>query len=212
MASIRVFPKNLPIAIVDGHTYLQITNGRIRNRDAGESRIRPRYSVVPEQLRVGWILPLQEQFDVFDEWYEEGLISGTLDFDLQIDNRGTATEFTWYTCQFEGDYTCEVLDPFGYQIRATLRLIDDLGTLRIPPGIETTISLNFGLSARASAPQLAASIGLNFGLWAEIPLGPMEASISLNFGLAWALPASDMRETDIGDIRETEAGDTRITD
>ncbi len=161
-------------------------------------------------------MPLQEQFDVFDEWYEEGLISGTLDFDLQIDNRGTATEFTWYTCQFEGDYTCEVLDPFGYQIRATLCLIDDLGTLRIPPGIETTISLNFGLSARASAPQLAASIGLNFGLWAEIPLGPMEAGISLNFSMEWTVPplppVGDMRETDAGAARETATGTARETD
>lgn len=216
MASIRVVPKTLPIAIVDGHTYSQITNGRIRNRDTGESRIRSRYSTVPEQLHVGWILPLQEQFDVFDEWYEEDLASGTLNFDLQIDNRGTATEFTWYTCQFEGDYRCEVLDPFGYQIRATLRLVEDLGTLRIPPGIESTIGLRFGLSARTVPPTLAATIGLHFGLQARMALPSLQASIGLSFGLAWlqppAPPPAEARETDAGAGRETDAGVTRETD
>lgn len=216
MSSVRIYPLQLPSVLVEGHGFQPEPNARERARDQGEMRLRPRWRSVPELCTVSWLYVEQAQFDAFDAWYEDQLLAGSLDFDLLVQDRGTPFGRRWYTAQFVGDYRCEVLDALMYRVSATLRLVEDLGTLRIPPGVEATIGLRFGFSAQTSAPPLAATIGLHCGLQAQMPLGALAASIGLNSGLAWVLPPppplGDMRETDAGDARETDAGATRETD
>lgn len=217
MSSVRVYSLDLPEPMVDEYGFQPKPNARLRDRDQGEARMRPRWRSVPELLTVNWTLVTQEEFDVFHEWYERDLDVGSLDFDLPVQARGTPFDFTWYTAQFVGDYKCEVLDPFGYLVSATLLLIEELGSVRIPPGIEASIGLPFTLLARTVAPQFAATINLNFVLTAE-PANPiLEAILGLQFGLAWAssgaVPTSSQtRETEVGEDREIESGELRVTD
>lgn len=202
--------------MVDEYGFQPKPNARLRDRDQGEARMRPRWRSVPELLTVNWTLITQEEFDIFHEWYERDLDVGSLDFDLQVQARGTPFELTWYTAQFVGDYKCEVLDPFGYLVSATLLLIEELGTVRIPPGIEVTIGLPFALIANTAPPPFAAIIGLNFVLTAITPQTSLISTIELPLGMVWALPpvpsSSQERETDFGDVRETDVSDVRYTD
>ena len=178
--------------------------------------MRPRWRTVPELLNLSWIFVTQEQFDTFDEWYEDYLVAGSLDFDLPVQARGTDFEFQWYTAKFVKDYKSEVLDPFGYLVTGTVELIKDLGSVRIPPGIQATIGLPFTVTVETAPPPFAATINLNFVLTVETPQVSVVSSIELIFGLTWGSPpvpsASQERETEAGDSRETDVSDTRYTD
>ena len=215
MSSIRIYPLDLPAPLVEGHGFQPEPNARERPRDQGEMRMRPRFRSVPELCTVSWLYVEQAHFDAFDVWYEDELLAGSLDFDLRVQDRGTEFGRRWYTAQFVGDYRCDVLDALMYRVSATLRLVEDLGTLRIPPGIEATIGLNFGLRAQTAAPPFAVTIGMNFVLQASMPMPPLAASIGLNFTLHAAMPLAPLgglRETDAGASRETDAGTTREID
>jgi hypothetical protein len=217
VSSVRLYPPALPIAHVDGHAFQSEPNARKRPRDQGEMRMRPRFRSVPELLTATWMYKTQEEFDAFDAFYEDALLSGSLEFDVPVHDRGTPTGRRWYTAQVVGDYRCDFDLPRIYRVTATLRLIEDLGTVRIPPGIQATIGINFGLTARTQAPTVAATIGLNFIMTAQAPVPAPGALISLDFAMAWVVPSGDPllsqdRETDAGEARETDAGDDRQTD
>jgi hypothetical protein len=219
VSSIRLIPTGLPTALADGHGFQPLENARPRQRDQGEMRMRPRWRTTPERCTVRWRFT-QAQFDLFDAWYEDTLRAGTLDFDVPVHRRGQtsgdSSGLTWYTALFEGDYACEVDKTQRYFVSATLQLLDDLGPDRVPPGITSTIALDFGLSAQTLPPLLAATIELNFGLQAVMPSGATGATIELDFGLAWVAgstpPGASIRETDSGEEREVDSGDTRLTD
>lgn len=204
--------------MADGHGFQLLENARPRARDQGESRMRPRWPSVPERCTVRWRLT-QAQFDTFHAFHEDDLLSGSLDFDVQVQLRGeasgTSSGVTWYTVLIEGEYSVEVDKTQRYVVSATLRLVEELGPVRIPPGIEASIVLSFGLSAQTLPPPLAATISLNFALQALMPTGPTGATISLNFGMVWTVedpaPESADRETEAGIGRDTESGESRTT-
>lgn len=218
MSSVRVIPPSLPTALADGHGFRLLENARPRARDQGESRMRPRWYTVPERCTTRWRLT-QAQFDTFHDFYEDVLLAGTLDFDVLVQLRGeasgTSSGVTWYTALFEGDYSFEVDKTQRYVVSATLRLVEELGPERVPPGIESSIVLSFGLTAQTVPPLLTATIALPFGLQALMPTGPAGASISLNFGMVWTVedpaPESADRDTEAGLARETETGEPRTT-
>lgn len=215
MSSIRVYPSNLQPALVDGYTITPGPNGRQRPRDQGELRIRPRWTTVHDTCELSWDF-LQSDFDIFEHWYEYDLQAGTLDFDIQVHEYGSVDDLTWYTAKIRGEYTCRVSQVLDYNVRATVDLIENLGTLRIPPGIQATIGLNFGLTARTAPPQIAATIELNFGMQWAWPAQITQTVIELNFLMRWdvtppPLPTIGPRETDAGDERETDDGTERET-
>ena len=214
MSSVRLYPLHLPAALVAGHGFQPEPNARERVRDQGEMRMRPRWRSVPELCTVSWLYQTQQDFDDFDAWYEGDLQAGALDFDLRVQDRGTEFGQRWYTAQFVGDYRCEVFDALLYRVSATLRLIEDLGTLRIPPGIEAMMRCDYTLTGRTVAPTIAATIALDYGFSAAIRPGPLAATMTVTFTLqAVDTTASDaLRETDAGDERETDAGIARETD
>lgn len=218
MSSVRVFPSSLPTALADGHGFQLLENARPRARDQGESRMRPRWYTVPERCTVRWRFT-QTQFDAFHAFHEGTLLSGSLDFDVLVQRRGeasgTSDGVTWYTALFEGEYSFEVDKTQRYVVSATLRLVEELGPERVPPSIESSIVLNFGMTARTLPPLLTATISLPFGLQALMPTGPAGATISLNFGMVWTVedpaPESSDRETEAGLGRDTESGESRTT-
>jgi hypothetical protein len=194
-------------------------NARKRARDQGEMRTRPRWRSTPDRCTVRWRFT-QAQFDAFDAWYEDTLVAGALDFDVPVHRRGqlsgTSSGVTWYTAAFEGGYSVEVDKTQRYVVSATLRLLQDLGPNRVPPGIEATLGLQLDMTARTVPPRLAARIDLAFGLQAVLPTGATGALIQLSFGLSWVAggtpPGAATRETDAGAEREIDSGDARITD
>jgi hypothetical protein len=178
MPSLIVFPATLPSALVQGRSFQQVPNARPRERDMGESRARPRYRRTEELVAVSWMLQ-QAQLDTFHDWYEDELIVGTDRFDLQLQGRGAEPfGMLWYSARFVGDYTAEfvpgesIRDLAGavigqrhlYRVSATLRLIEEIGASRTPPGIELLGGIVFGTGGmQFPAATLALQGGIVFG-------------------------------------------------
>lgn len=213
MASIRVFPESLPAALVAGHGFEPLPNARIRERDQGESRMRPRYRSVPEMCAASWLLD-QDQFDVFHDWFEDSLIAGSLDFDVRVQLRGTQTGTTWYTAVFPQGYSADVTHGLLYRINAPLLLREELGPIRIAPGISAWGAIEFTGSVRMTPFVLSASGAITFDGGVGVGLSGIQASGGISFGGGAAVESvvlSVMREDDNGAERETDSGDVRET-
>jgi hypothetical protein len=200
----------------------------------GESRTRPRYRRTHELVSVSWMLP-QAAFDTFDDWYENELIVGAVQFDLQLQGR-TSDPFglLWYSAQFVGDYTSEFIpgesihdlsgavigQRFLYRVSATLRLVDEIGAVRVPPGIELLGGIFFGGGEmQFPAAELALEgDGIVFGGDIEFPVFPLAAEgDGIVFGggemeMAGGFVASLARVTEAGESRVTEGGENRQTE
>ena len=219
MSSIRVFPQHLPAALVAGHGFEPQPNARQRERDQGEMRLRPRWRSVPEHASVTWLLD-QDGFDAFDAWFEDSLKAGTGDFDVRVQHRGTQWGTTWYTAMFLGGvYGCDVVPSatgLMYRVTASLQLIEELGPVRVSPGITATLRVNYSLTARTTPPTITALLQLDYGFSAAPRIPHLEATMGYSYTLtatdASAPPPSQVREADSGDERETDAGDIRQTD
>lgn len=155
-SSLQAYPSALPAALVQGHGFTPLANGRGRDRDAGEKRLRPRYRRPPEQAAVVWVYT-QDQFDAFDAWFESDLAVGSQVFDVQLHERGGLQTTLWYVARFVGDYAAQDLEGLRYQVSATLLLLEELGPVRVLPGIELGAP-GWASSGRVAMP--AASIAL----------------------------------------------------
>lgn len=97
--------------------------------------MRPRYRSTPEHATVVWVYD-QTQFDVFDAWFENDLLVGSQVFDVQLHQRGGVLAALWYAARFVDEYQVQELEGLRYQVTATLLLLEELGPVRITPGIE----------------------------------------------------------------------------
>lgn len=156
-SSLQAYPPTLPAAMVQGHGFTPLANGRGRDRDAGEKRLRPRYRQAPEQASVAWVFT-QDQFDAFDAWFEGDLVVGSQVFDVQLHERGGLQTTLWYVSRFVGDYAAQELEGLRYQVTATLLLLEELGPVRVLPGIELgRPGWTFG--GRVGVPAAAIALG-----------------------------------------------------
>lgn len=216
MPSLLAYPSTLPSGLVQGRTFQPMANAQARDRDQGEARMRPRYRRTHETVSVSWFFT-QEQFDDFHEWYEDGIIVGSERFDLELQGRG-ADPFglIWYTAQFVGDYSFEhTPQRLYYRVTATLRLVDEIGAVRTPLGLESLGEIAFTGAAEFAAPALAALGSIAFSGDAEMFTPEPEAVGSVSFSGAAEFGAGPAditdRETEAGVARATEAGDMRST-
>lgn len=152
-SSLQVYPPSLPPTLAQGHGFTPLPNGRQRKRDAGEMRMRPRYRSTPEHATVVWVYD-QSQFDVFDAWFENGLLVGSQVFDVQLHRRGGVLEALWYVARFVDEYQVQELEGLRYQVTATLLLQEELGPVRITPGIELSAP-GWGFGGRVAMPAAA---------------------------------------------------------
>lgn len=65
----------------------------------GEGRKRRRFTTAPRVVTVGWVLD-DDQMTQFDDWFENALIAGTLQFTLEVQRLGPGREF--WTAEFVG--------------------------------------------------------------------------------------------------------------
>jgi hypothetical protein len=211
VASIRVFPEGLPAALVAGHGFEPLPNARRRERDQGESRMRPRYRSVPEMCAASWLFN-QEEFDQFHDWFEDTLLAGSLDFDVRVQHRGTQFGTTWYTAIFPDGYSADVQHGILYLVTAPLLLRESLGTLRIAPGISASGGIVFEGGVRMGAFVLQASGSISFDGGARVGLTGIQAAGGISFGGGSDTEGSAQflfREDDDGTERETDAGIAR---
>ena len=155
-SSLQLYPPSLPPTLAQGHGFTPLANGRQRKRDAGEMRVRPRYRSTPEHATVVWVYD-QTQFDVFDAWFENDLLVGSQVFDVQLHQRGGVLAALWYAARFVDEYQVQELEGLRYQVTATLLLLEELGPVRITPGIELSAP-GWAWAGRAAMP--AATIAL----------------------------------------------------
>lgn len=216
MPSLIAYPPTLPAGLVQGRTIQQVPNAQARGRDMGESRMRPRYRRSHEAVSVSWVFT-QPQFDTFDGWYEDDLLAGSGIFDIELQGRG-ADPFglLWYTAQFVGDYSFEhIPQRLYYRVTATLRLVEELGAVRVPPGIDGLGLISFGGDAAFAAPALVAIGSIAFTGGAEMFMPEPEATGIVTFSGAaeFGSGPADItdRHTEAGVLRDAESGDMRST-
>lgn len=218
MASIRVFPEALPAALVAGHGFEPLPNARRRERDQGESRMRPRYRSVPEMCMASWLFD-QEQFDVFHDWFEDALLAGSLDFDVRVQYRGTEYGTTWHTALFPEGYSAEVTHGLLYRITAPLLLREALGPVRLAPGISAAGGITFigGVMLMPFTIEAAGAISFSGGVRPALATLSAAGGIEFNGGFSPGQQeeieeGNQARQTDDGATREIDEGSIRITD
>jgi hypothetical protein len=162
VASLYTIPPSLPPGFREGHSFEPLANARVRQRDQGEARMRPRYRSVPDQCTITWRFT-QAEFDVFDEWFENTIRVGSFDFDLQVADRATQLGTTWFTARFVSDYERSDASGLRYRVSAQLLLVDELGPVRVAPGIEASGGIVFAGGVAFDPPPLLASGGIEFG-------------------------------------------------
>ncbi|MGA0608825.1 hypothetical protein [Caldimonas sp. KR1-144] len=212
MASIYVLPESMPPALRDGHSFQPLPNARKRDRDAGESRMRPRFRSVPDVCTVSWFIEDQAVFDAFHDWFEETIVVGTEDFDIQVADR-EAFGRRWYTARFIDDAGYEVqIDECGrYTVSATLWLVEDIGTERVAPGIEASGGIVFGGGASFELAALAGSGDIAFSGGAVFVPPALLAAGGIEFEGGAEFPASvEARITEDDEDRLTEDDETRV--
>jgi hypothetical protein len=211
VASLYTIPPSLPPGLREGHGFEPLPNARVRQRDQGEARMRPRYRSVPDQCTITWRFT-QAEFDVFDEWFENTIIVGSTDFDLQVADRATALGKTWFTARFLGDYERSDASGLRYRVSANLLLVDELGAVRVAPGIEASGGIVFSGGVSFDPPLLTPEGGITFGGSVDFGLPALMAGGGIEFGGGTEMEGgvSGGRVTEGTDARITEGSDNRV--
>lgn len=207
MSSIHTFPADLPPALQQGHSFQPLANARNRKRDQGETRMRPRYRSVPDQCVISWFFETQEEFDTFHDWFEDTVVVGSSDFDLQVADRDTFG-VTWWTARFIDEYKFEVDEVCRYTVSAQLLLVEELGPTRVAPGIEASGGIEFAGGVSFAPPLLRASGGIAFGGGVDFGLPALTPSGGIAFSGGWTIVSVEGFVTEDNDQFVTEGGDT----
>jgi hypothetical protein len=212
--SIYLLPPSLPPGLRDGHGFEPLPNARVRDRDQGEARMRPRFRSVPDRCTITWRFT-QAEFDVFDEWFENTIVVGTEDFDLQVADRATEQGISWWTARFIGEYERADASGLRYRVSATLLLVDEIGAVRVPPGIEASGGITFDGEVSFEPAVIAASgdIAFDGGVSFDVPDLLASGDIAFDGGVEMSGgTAGSGLLTESGEVYLTEGGVPLITE
>lgn len=123
-SSIR-FPADLPIPLRDSYSESFEEIHRRLQMEAGTERRRARMRKAPRVFKLNLILD-QVEYQVFDSWWQNTILGGELDFDIQLLNDDDANDLIWFTVSIlGGEYSLNVTQSFDYEISFTVRAIND---------------------------------------------------------------------------------------
>jgi hypothetical protein len=97
--------------------------------ETGATRIRRRNRTAPRIYELSWDMS-QEEFALFDEWYQYTINGGDLPFDIQIqDDLG---DLAWLTAKGLDDYSAKCINGFDWQVTWKVRSTQPIFYGRIP--------------------------------------------------------------------------------
>lgn len=164
----HAYPASLPDWLIEGH---QLTAGEriaVTQFDQGEDRHREIRTFTPMLARVSTVLETQAQFDLFDEWYEGDIKSGSLRFDTKVAGLNGAL-VQWWVGQFVGPYRVEIPKIGVSIVTAELILLDGPYDAGFDPDTAGDTRIAPSLSARSIGDSLGTARFASAGLrgWSE---------------------------------------------
>jgi hypothetical protein len=176
MATGISFPSDLPVPDREGYGD-QFEESRVSTEmEVGTKRWRMKTRTVPRIFNVQWTLS-QDEFHVFDNWWQDSIRGGELEFDIQLSD--DMVGLTWYTVRMLTKYSAKYLEdgvPY-WNITSKLRAVNDtFGTTRVSASAELrgrirpTVAVTGKLLVYS---QLRGRIYLSTTLRAAFAVGPM---------------------------------------
>lgn len=91
--------------------------------EIGPARVRNRMRAAPRIFNIKWTLS-QEVYSIFDIWWQETILGGDLEFDIQLlDDTDT---LVWFTVRWiEGTYKAEISEAGKWSVTGAIRTISD---------------------------------------------------------------------------------------
>lgn len=139
-SSIR-FPSDLPVPLRDTYseTFEQIH--RSLDMEVGTARRRARMRTAPRRFSLSFILD-QAEFSVFDYWWQNTILGGERQFDIQLLDEDDIDPLVWYTVNVvNGEYSLNVPQSFDYEVSFTVRAVGESFADR-PVGTDTLSGYN----------------------------------------------------------------------
>lgn len=182
MPSIRAEPELIRGRLrAQPHAFSPRPIAQARARDQGEVRQRPnRRGAPPQVLRGEWWLDSQAQFDAFFAWFETDLLAGALDFDVLVAPQG-GTDPSYWTARFLSQPQYDVRHGLRWTVGCELLLLDEVGAVRTPPGMDAVGQIVFDGYAQAGETPARAEGAIVFGGYAIAVLPDLYASGSIVF-------------------------------
>lgn len=193
------FPVELPLPLREGYAVDYEETRRRVQPEVGSSRQRRLFRSEPRLERLVWSFT-QQQYRLFDLWWQNTIESGAREFDVLLTDLGSGT--VWFTARWFGDYEA-VIDNTGYRWRvsAVFRLIgepfadrpsgtDELigrtsvgltasGNLRVDKQMRGAVTLEVTGRGRLNGSGGFPVALLTITGTGRIPLGPMRGSTTI---------------------------------
>lgn len=190
------FPAILPIPTRDGYSETYRESRSEVEMDSGLPRRRIRFRNPPKLIDLRWEFS-QDEFHVFDYWWQVDIAGGSIEFDVQL--LDDDADVVWYTVSVVGEYKAEVDPVMNWQVtlkvsarenhfgsiresgtdelsgRSSVRLTGS-GNLLIPRTVRGVADIGLSARAQLNPPPLrgAAFFGLS-----NNPRGRLESELIL---------------------------------
>lgn len=170
-----VFPVGLRAADANVQ-FAPIDIARSVPMDQGEMRRRPRFRSVPQAATVSWRFE-QAAFDTFWDWYEDELLAGEREFDVQLERQGGPGagdngRLQWWTAQFIETPKHQVLSGYRYIVSAKIMLRGAPFDARTPLGVRASgTDGDEGFWRPGSSPITAGGVDGDGGGWTNLAAG-----------------------------------------
>lgn len=142
------FPSQLRVPDRNGYAEVYEDTRSAVEMEIGAVRRRNRHRKPPRLFDLQWTFN-QDDFQVFDIWWQDTIAGGAKQFDIQLlDSDET---IVWYTVTAKGEYRAEVVNELEWRVTMQVKALDDnFGTTRPTGTDELRGLLEAGVTARGT--------------------------------------------------------------
>jgi len=181
MPSGIAFPMDLPVVSRPGHGDMFEEIRSSFEPEVGVARRRNRMRVAPRIFDIQLDLS-QDEFSIFDYWWQDTILGGEKEFDIQLLNDDNV--LVWYTVNVLGEYSADVTKTMDWIVSFKVRAkLDAFGTIRVPGTDTLAGTADVGLSSTSG------------GLLAYTPFygsGTIDLTATGEFNITGLLGAADV--------------------
>lgn len=136
------FPANLPIPERDTYSETFEEIHRVTEMEVGTKRRRARMRTAPRRFNLSFVFS-QAEFTVFDQWWQNTILGGERQFDIQLLDEDDADPLVWYTVNIvDGVYNLNVNNVLDYEVAFNVRAVGQSFADR-PAGTDTLRGQSF---------------------------------------------------------------------
>lgn len=176
------FPAILPIPTRDGYSETYRESRSEVEMDSGLPRRRIRFRNPPKLIDLRWEFS-QDEFHVFDYWWQVDIAGGSIEFDVQLLDDD---DVVWYTVAVVGEYKAEVDPVMNWQVTLKVSAKENhFGSIR-ESGTDELSGKSFVKLSGAGNLLIPRTVRGNadLGLSAHAQLNPPPLRGSASFGLS----------------------------